>query len=143
MSYDKVRAFLETYRVWDQADTELEAELREALDNAETGDREAEVLETLATTHVPEPMQTPDHLGSLEKLLLHYDQLAKRMKDEHQVELYTPEGVTALMELLADRDRLDVFRTRVLGVVKRVGALDMKAFPEDNHLVILIENLMP
>lgn len=143
MSYDKVRAFLEQYRVWDQADTELEAELREVLDNAELGDKEAEVIETLASTHVPEPMHGDDKLGSIEKLLLHYDQLAARMKREHQVELYTPEGVKALMELLADRDRLDVFRTRVLGVVKRVGALDMKAFPKDNHLVILIENLMP
>lgn len=143
MSYDKVRAFLETYRVWDQADTELETELREVLDNAEVGDREAEVIETLATTHVPEPMQDKDHLNSLERLLIHYDQLAKRLKDEHQVEIFTPEGVTALMELLAARDGLGVFRARVLGVVKKAGALDMKAFPEDNHLVILLENLMP
>lgn len=145
MAYEKLRAFLETYRVWADKDADLEAELREVLDNAEVGDREAEVIETLATTHVPEPMHTAagDHLNAIERLLLHYQRLAKRLASEQQIELWTEEGVAALFEYLNQRDALDVLRCRIVGVVKKAGALDMKAQPDDNRLVIMLETLMP
>ena len=143
MSYDKVRAFIETYRVWPQADTDLERELTEVLELAEQGDAEEEALDQVAFSHVPEPCLTEDSLVSVERLLTHYGQVAERLRAGEGLELWTPEGSDQLGELLAQRDALNVFRSRVLGVVKQAGALDIKAQPDDNHLVILLTALMP
>ena len=145
VAYDKVRAFLDTYRVWEGKDADLEVELREVLDNAEIGDNEAQVAEDLVREHIPEPLmgKDGDSLNAIERVLRYYGTVAKTLKDQFDLDLTQEDGLATLVDQLKQRDALDVLRSRVVGVVKQAGALDMKAQPDDNRLVILLTTLMP
>lgn len=141
MAYERVKAFLDHYRVWELKDELLEREMAELVEDADgwesrwadTERRHVELLEHFGA----DPLDAADRALTLLTMV-------KRTLDRHEVvSIVEPEGLADLTAMVVRYDELDAFRSRVLGVVKQAGALDMKAQPDDNRLLTLLGVLMP
>lgn len=141
MAYEKVKAFLEHYRVWDLKDEELERELAVLVHDADgwesrwadTERRHQELLLAFGE----------DTLDAADRALTLLT-MVKRTLDRHElVSITDKEGLADLTAMTMRYDELEAFRAQVLGVVKKANALDMKAQPDDKRLVALLGALMP
>jgi len=139
---EKVRAFLATYRVWPQADMELERELAELVDDHEQMEAfEAGLVEDHRLDWGPDTLSNQEYIERAVKV---FAGLKRELEQQLVVDVEGSEDPNQeLREYIAGRDKLEVFRSLILGLVKKAGALDMKAFPDDFRLVILVEALFP
>jgi len=139
---EKVRAFLEAYRVWPEADTELERELTALVDEHE---QMTEFEEAVAREHrLHEGPDTLSDQQAIERAVERYATIRDVLEDQMVVDVDGTDDLKGhLLAYVKRRDELEVFRNLILGAVKKTGALAMDAFPEDNMLVTLVGVLFP
>ena len=139
---EKVRAFLATYRVWPQADTELERELTELFDFYEQ--MESIVADVTREFRLHEGPDTLSDQQAIVRAATRFDALREVLEDQMIVDVEGSDDLKGdLLKYIKRRDELEVFRNLILGAVKKRGAIAMDAQPEDNVLVILVEALFP
>ena len=140
---DKVRAFLETYRVWPEGDRDLEQELTTLLDDYEQGEQ---FMRDVVLAHRLHEITGGDTLSDQEtvaKIAALFQELRAVFDLDQQVDLAGDSPIPELKALLKSRDDLEAFRMQILGAVKSTKALAMNAYPDDNQLVIIVKALFP
>jgi len=145
----RLKEWLDRYRVWPEADTDLIRDFDELVNEAEDSSNELDALNDLVITHRLHELHDVDDIehndvDQVEKAL----QLltgVRELHDQHQtVELFMDSaGLADLQKLLQKFDALEEFRSLILGVLKETGALPKDAFPDDDRLVTMVRALMP
>ena len=121
---------------------ELERELTELVDDHQ---QMAEFEEEVAREHrLHEGPDTLSDQQAIQRGLERYATMRDVLEEQMVVDVDGTDDLKAgLLAYIKHKDELEVFRSLVLGAVKKAGAIAMDAQPADNVLVILAEALFP